>query len=90
MTDAFRVPPQDLTHTCDPATLGFETTADIAPIHGTVGQERAVAAIDFGLDIKTYGFNLYVAVRARAVTQAFWPTSQPRPRTNPRPTTGAT
>ena len=61
--DAFRVPPQDLTHTCDPATLGFETTADIAPIHGTVGQERAVAAIDFGLDIKTYGFNLYVAGR---------------------------
>jgi len=61
MTDTLKLSPQDLIHTCDPELLGFETTQDIAPIQGTVGQERAVAAIDFGLDIKTYGFNLYVA-----------------------------
>jgi len=54
---------EDLTHRCDPDSLGFESTADITPAVGTVGQERAISSIDFGLEIRTQGFNIYVAGR---------------------------
>lgn len=64
MADIRELTPDELTHNCDPDSLGFETTADISPLIGTVGQERAVWALDFGLDIDTPGFNLYVAGRA--------------------------
>ena len=63
MHDESKLSPEDLGHPCDPESLGFETTADIPPIEGMVGQERAVASIEFGLGIRTEGFNLYVAGR---------------------------
>ncbi|MCX6345101.1 MAG: ATP-binding protein [Armatimonadetes bacterium] len=63
MPDTFKLLPEVLTHTCDPDSLGFESTADVASIEGTVGQERAVSAVDFGLGIRTYGFNMFVAGR---------------------------
>ena len=50
-----------LSHTCDPDSLGFETTTDLAPLETTLGQERAIDSIEFGLEIETAGFNLYVA-----------------------------
>lgn len=52
-----------LSHTCDPDSLGFEVTTDLAPLEATLGQERAIDSIDFGLEIETAGFNLYVAGR---------------------------
>lgn len=61
MTDIRELSVDELTHTCNPNDLGFESTADISPIEGTVGQERAVNAVDFGLGIRTHGFNIYVA-----------------------------
>jgi len=45
----------------DPAMLNCETTADLKPLEGIIGQERAVRALKFGLDIKEQGFNIYVA-----------------------------
>lgn len=45
----------------DPSEFDFDTTETVVPLVGTVGQERAVHAIGFGLRIKTKGFNLYVA-----------------------------
>ena len=45
----------------DPAALPFDTTADVPPLHGTIGQERALDAIDFGLEIATPGYNLFLA-----------------------------
>lgn len=56
-----RLSPDDLYRRCDPDGLGFETTADVPPIDGTVGQERALASLEFGLDIQAEGYNLYVA-----------------------------
>ncbi|UCE58111.1 MAG: AAA family ATPase [Candidatus Bathyarchaeota archaeon] len=38
-----------------------ETTKELTPLEGIVGQERAVRALKFGLDIKEKGFNVYVA-----------------------------
>jgi predicted ATP-dependent protease len=45
----------------DPDQLGFNTTAELEPQEGIVGQERATRALTFGLHIGEPGFNVYVA-----------------------------
>ena len=50
----------------DLSVMSFETTAEIEPIDGLVGQERAHAAIRFGARIEKPGFNLFVIGPARA------------------------
>ena len=45
---------------CDPALLGFETTADIGDVTEVIGQGRALAALEFGSRTRGSGFNLYV------------------------------
>jgi len=44
----------------DLSALAFESSADLEPIDGLVGQERARDAIDFGTRIGQPGFNLFV------------------------------
>ena len=46
---------------CDPQSLGFQTTGEIEPREGIIGQARALQALQFGLDITDRGFNIYVA-----------------------------
>jgi lon-related putative ATP-dependent protease len=46
---------------CDPQDLGFKYTDELGPLKGIIGQDRAVKALHFGLDIRNKGFNLYVA-----------------------------
>lgn len=46
---------------CDPSTLGFASTEELSPLEGIIGQERALKALEFGLEIGDKGFNLYVA-----------------------------
>ncbi|MGE0688808.1 MAG: ATP-dependent protease, partial [Dehalococcoidia bacterium] len=55
------VPVSELRPRVDPAALGFETTADVAPHVGLIGQDRAIEAIRFGLAIQSKGFNICVA-----------------------------
>jgi exonuclease VII large subunit len=55
------VPVERLRRRVDPAHLPFASTADVEPLTGTIGQPRAVEAIEFGLDIEIDGYNLYVA-----------------------------
>jgi len=45
---------------CDLEDAGFETTADVAPLEGMIGQERAVKATEFGLRIKRPGYNIFL------------------------------
>ena len=56
-----RVPVKQLRRECDASTFKFRTTAEVEPLEGTVGQDRAVSAMDFGLSIEAEGYNLYVA-----------------------------
>lgn len=56
-----RVPPEDLYRPCDPRQLGFTSTAEVPPLDGTVGQDRALRSIEFGLEIRADGYNLVVA-----------------------------
>ena len=49
-----------LAHRCDPASLRFATTAELAEFEGVVGQDRAQEAIEFALGIERDEFNLFV------------------------------
>ncbi len=50
----------ELYHACDLARSGIETSDQVAPLDSTIGQERAVEAIEFGVDIPHEGYNLYL------------------------------
>jgi len=56
----FRLSPEELTWRCDPAQFEFESTSDLPALDETIGQDRAVTAIDFGLGIKDSGFNIFI------------------------------
>lgn len=56
-----RVAPEDLYRSCDAEELGFEATSDLPPLDGTVGQDRALNSLHFGLEIEADGYNLFVA-----------------------------
>lgn len=46
--------------TCDPASLGFRSTAKLAPLKGTIGQDSAIEAILLAAQMPHKGFNLAV------------------------------
>jgi lon-related putative ATP-dependent protease len=50
----------ELKKSIDPEALGFGTTAELAASNGIIGQRRAAAALQFGLIVKTKGYNIYV------------------------------
>ncbi|HSF63786.1 MAG TPA: ATP-binding protein, partial [Paracoccaceae bacterium] len=45
---------------CDPATLPFQTTAELEPLSGPVGQDIAVEAIRLSAEMRHRRFNLFV------------------------------
>jgi len=47
--------------TCDPEVLGCTSSMDVAPLQTIIGQVKALRALQFGLDIKEKGFNIYVS-----------------------------
>ncbi len=52
--------PNQLRRSYDPSMLSFETTAEVEPATSIIGQPRGVRAIEFGLAMKSAGFNIYV------------------------------
>jgi lon-related putative ATP-dependent protease len=50
----------ELRRVVDPAKLGFKTTDELEPASGLIGQDRALKAIQFGANIKSYDFNIFV------------------------------
>ncbi len=52
--------PEALRWRCEPATLGFASTRELDPIPGIIGQDEAVDALRFGLEIHAPGQNIYV------------------------------
>jgi lon-related putative ATP-dependent protease len=52
--------PSELYHACDNSKLEFETTAELGHLTHTIGQERALDSIQFGVGIPHQGYNLYV------------------------------
>lgn len=50
-----------LKNSCIPSDFTFRTTAELTPLEGIIGQERAVKAFDFGLAVKMKGYNIYMS-----------------------------
>ena len=50
----------DLRFVCDPKIFKFKNTSEIKPLKEVIGQKRAVQAIDFGLNMKSPGYNIFV------------------------------
>ncbi|OPY81482.1 MAG: Lon protease [Syntrophorhabdus sp. PtaU1.Bin153] len=56
---ATKLAPESLYKPCDPNMFTFNTTDDIQGIPGTIGQEKAMRALDFGLTMDSSGFNIF-------------------------------
>jgi lon-related putative ATP-dependent protease len=54
-----RLPASALRTECVPDVLGFVTTAELEPLGGLLGQERALRSIRFGTAIRQPGYNLF-------------------------------
>ena len=50
----------DLYQHCDPDNWQFNTTADLETLPTIIGQDRALSAIDFGVNIDAEGYNLFI------------------------------
>ena len=44
---------------CDPAQFTFETTIELPDLTECIGQERALEAVHFGINIKNSGYNIF-------------------------------
>ncbi len=51
--------PEALRRCCDPASLPFESTAELPDLDEAIGQLRAAEAVRFGIGIKRPGFNIF-------------------------------
>ncbi|WP_430885438.1 Lon protease family protein [Fusibacter sp. JL216-2] len=59
--DNYKLTYGQLTAPCEMDCLSFDSTEELAPLHGIIGQERASKAMDFGLSIRKRGYNVYVS-----------------------------
>jgi lon-related putative ATP-dependent protease len=50
----------ELYQCCDEKMFTFATTDELPPLQGTIGQTRALNAIDFGLTLDSSGFNIFL------------------------------
>jgi lon-related putative ATP-dependent protease len=50
---------EDLRRRCDPSCFDFESTADLDSLEDVIGQERAVKAVTFGINIESPGYHMY-------------------------------
>ncbi|MCX7711028.1 MAG: AAA family ATPase [Clostridia bacterium] len=61
MTNIRELPYNMLRNECDARSLSFKDTSELEPLKGIIGQGRAVKALEFGLRIKTRGYNIYMS-----------------------------
>ena len=60
-TDIYKVKARDLCKSCPPSMFKFNTTAEVKPLKGIIGQERAVRSLEFALDMNNEGYNVYLS-----------------------------
>src|ERR1700675_2839749 len=54
------LPPEKLRWRCDPATVPFASTKDAPVVEGELGQERALRALQMGVELTAPGYNLFI------------------------------
>jgi len=55
-----RLGADQLYHACSLESFDFNSTAELEPLSTTIGQDRALEAIEFGVEMQHGSFNLYV------------------------------
>ncbi len=60
MLNVTRLNPEKLYQHCDLNTLKFKSTAELQSLPTIIGQSRALEAVDFGVNINSNGYNLFV------------------------------
>ena len=53
--------PEELRWRCSPEVFAFDSTIDLKPIEGILGQERALKALRLGVDLRSPGYNIFIA-----------------------------
>ncbi|MCT4604764.1 MAG: AAA family ATPase [Marinisporobacter sp.] len=61
MLRKYEISIEKLKNRCDISCFDFESTKDLYPLKGIIGQRRAAEALEFGLDIKKKGYNIFVS-----------------------------
>lgn len=61
----------ELHRICDPDSLGFDTTTEIEPLAGALGQEDAMKALAFGVSVASKGYNIFALGRAGSGRRTF-------------------
>ncbi len=56
-----KVPSHELRQICPVNVFDFETTEQVPALSGIIGQARAIEAVEFGLDVESKGYNIYIA-----------------------------
>ena len=60
MSEKYELKPSQLRRVCHPQVFKFKNTTGIKPLDAVIGQQRAVQAIEFGLEMKSQGYNIFV------------------------------
>jgi lon-related putative ATP-dependent protease len=60
MSKKYELKAAELRCVCDPKVFKFKNTSEIKPLDEVIGQERAVQALEFGLNMKSTGYNIFV------------------------------
>jgi lon-related putative ATP-dependent protease len=60
MPKRLELKPSELRRVCDPSIFKFKDTSELASLDVVIGQERAVQAIEFGLNMRSPGYNIFV------------------------------
>ncbi|MCF6237447.1 MAG: AAA family ATPase, partial [Candidatus Marinimicrobia bacterium] len=55
-----KLTPKDLCRTTDESALTFKATSELPSLKQVIGQERAVRALQFGLELLAPGYNVFV------------------------------
>ncbi|AEE95698.1 Lon protease family protein [Mahella australiensis] len=58
---AYELKPEQLKKTIDPSMFSFNTTDELEPREGIIGQERAERAMEFGLQMDSKNYNIYIS-----------------------------
>jgi lon-related putative ATP-dependent protease len=60
MNKRLELKPSELRRVCDPEIFTFKDTSELPSLDQVIGQERAVQAIEFGLNMRSFGYNIFV------------------------------
>jgi len=60
MIEKYRITDKELNHTFPKALFDYKDTSQLDPLDEIIGQERAVEAIDFGLNMKGPDYHIFV------------------------------